>query len=320
MTVADTVAAATGNLSSTLNDYASTHQDGLIALLIFGGLLIAFTGRTILKAIVFLIGFTPATAFLANAGIALVSDSNTNGTTGPVAFAIVSSIAFGILAGVVMLKVLFGIATFVICAGLGAVLVLDIHLFIIQPVTGSNAEVALEVITIFAALISGILSIVYPDMSIILGTAFDGAGLAMFSLANFLGHRPHVFGVNSTDKGSTWWTLCYASATLLLGTFATVIQHRLVTGERLERQMKEDKRRRANDEFSVNGEYQSIPDEETGSNFPEDEPKTPPLLEEEYNHENYGATDNEHVYAVVNNLGAPALPAYAPKDSKTSLS
>lgn len=324
MAVVDSVSDTANSLFSSLNTYAATHHDGIVALLLLTGVTITFTGRKLLKPTVFLLGFIPATLFIAAIGVAFSYDQ-------PIhqpwldALAIAISLLFGVLIGFIMLRLLFRIATFLICAGFGAVLVLVTHLFILQPTTGQNAQFLLYAAVIFAAIVAGLLSVSYPDTGIILGTAFDGAALAVFSLARFLGHRPHVLSeqVNAADV-PPWWAVGYGAATLLLGLFGAITQRQVANADAVVASL--TKQTPSGYGGSEQGSLPFLPGEETHL-LPFEPPRTPPHLRSgipspDRNSE-YGAVDQEDPqYSVVHNLGAgpltPSVDVNTYKNSKDS--
>lgn len=314
MTVVESVSDSANSLLNAIDLYAAGHHDGLVALALFAGVVIAFSGRTLLKPTVFLLGFVPATVTIIALGLALVQDENPEHVSLLEGIAIVVALAAGILVGVIMLRLLFRIATFVLCAGFGAVLVLVFHLFLLDPAVGKNAQFILYAAAIFAALIAGLFSVSYPETGIILGTSFDGAALAVFSLARFLGHRPDVLAESvQAGEDSVWWAIGYGIATLLLGVFGALTQRQVAVADAIIAQNAERKKQPDDDQYDpmVQSPYMGIPGEGHHLMGMAEPPRTPPYMRSSVESpaaSGYGAMDQEDTqYSVVHNLGAAPL-------------
>lgn len=315
MAVVDSVSDSANSLLSAVNDYAASHHDGLIALALFAGVIIAFAGRTLLKPTVFLLGFVPATVTIVALGLALVEDESPEHGSLLEGIVIAVALLAGVLVGVIMLRLLFRIATFLLCAGFGAVLVLVFHLFLLEPVVDKNARFILYATAIFAALMTGLFSVSYPDTGIILGTSFDGAALSVFSLSRFLGHRPNILAesVQGTDI-SMWWAMGYGVATLLLGMFGAVTQRQVAIADAIIAQNAEDKKKPATDhpyDPMAESPYMGMSGEGDHLLPLAEPPRTPPYMRsgvESPATSGYGAVDREDTqYSVVHNLGAAPL-------------
>lgn len=310
MTVVDTVSGTADAFLTTLNTYAGTHHDGIIALLVFTGVIVAFSGRTLLKPTVFLLGFVPATATIAALSLAFIADQKlTSNKSLFEALVVIASILVGVLVGIIMLRLLFRIATFVLCAGFGAVLVLVTHLFLFESTgIGPNALFILYSAVIFAALVAGLFSVSYPETGIILGTSFDGAALSVFSLARFLGHRPHPFSPAPADiPTSAWWSIGYGTATLILGIFGAMTQRQVAIADELI--AKQSETSRVGEQLPT---YMLPSEEDPLIGYPADPPKTPPFMtsgaQSPAGTSGYGAIEHEDsTYSVVHNLGAAPL-------------
>lgn len=247
----DTVAGSAGSLASSVASWSSEHEDGLIALALLCATCVTFAGRTLLRPTVFLLGFIPASVFVCNIGLSLfpgaASDDaaaatsaaaegaaeTAKATPASTAFpgiVIAASVVVGIVAGTIMLRLLFMLATFAITAASGAVLVLIVHVLLLQPDTKSG-EVVLFTVAVAAALVTGMLSLAYPKRMIIFGTAFDGAAIAIFALAHFLGNEPDILGTVTSEK-SVLWSVGYAIASIVLGLYGTYIQIRVARAEK----------------------------------------------------------------------------------------
>lgn len=318
MTVVDSVSGSANSLFSAVNAYAATHHDGLVALALFAGVIVAFSGRTILKPTVFLLGFAPAFIVIAALGLALIAEE-----TPPAAheslfdgIVVVIAIVAGVLVGVIMLRLLFSIATFVLCAGFGAVMVFVLHLFLLEPATGKNGQIVLYIIATFAALLVGLCSVSYPETGIILGTSFDGAALSVYSLARFLGHRPNVFAVDNatavdTAPDSSWWAISYGAATLLLGVFGAMSQRRVAMADAIIARQTDTKNHHAGSGYEEEGRatYRSNPGESDPLLVAEP-PRTPPFMRSSVGSPGsgyVGMEQEENQYSVVRNLGAAPL-------------
>lgn len=306
MAVVDTVQSGLIAGSTSLSEFSRTHHDGIIALSIFAGLLIAFCGRVILRPTVFLLGFAPTFSVFATIGLALVEDTRPQHTPLLEGFVVCLALLLGCIVGLVLVRALFSVATIVICAGLGVVLALDLCLLAMPVRLPPNAQVLRDLTVILAAVLAGTASVKFPETSVIFGTAFDGTAIAVFCLAKFMGHRPLVFasGLLPADAAdvAVWqsWKVFYAGLVLGLGAFAAGMQLRLARAEaRADRQ-------------PVIAGYRPVADIESGvadndANLPSPEPPRTPVSfsNEEDAFANYGAM--EHEYSVVSNLGAPPL-------------
>lgn len=334
MTVIDSVGESANAFYETLQKYADSHHDGLVALSLFAGVIIAFSGRTLLRPTVFLLGFVPATVTIIALGLAFLNDesppSSDDSTSTHVSIfegiVVTVAVVCGVIVGVVMLRLLFRIATFLLCAGFGAVIVFVFHLFLLEPVESPNALFMLYVAAAFAALLAGLFSVSYPDTGIILGTAFDGAALSVFSLSRFLGHRPNF--LSETVKGtdiSMWWAIGYGTATLLLGVFGAMTQRQVAIADEIITQNAERKRNQNGQQLQESYDPMStspygLPPGENEHLLPYAEPpRTPQYMRSgggsPATNSAYGAVDHEDSqYSVVRNLGAaplePAAEAY----------
>lgn len=318
MTVVDSVSTTANAFLTTLQQYVSTHHDGIVALLLFIGVIVAFSGKVLLSPTVFLLGFLPTTVSICALAAAFGQDQQ-DAVPHLIlieAICIIFAILIGILVGVVLLRLLFRIATFLLCAGFGAVLVFVLHLYLLQPAVAPNAQFFLYCAALFAALIAGLFSVSYPETAIILGTAFDGAALAVFSLARFLGQRPNLFSgiVQTPDTASPWWTIAYATATLLLGILGAITQHQVATAVRLMAAQKADGTRPNAKPAGAQSQDASIaPPLPFG--FAEEDPLIPPLrtppsrsgMASPGSTSGYGAVGDDSHYNVMQNLGAAPL-------------
>lgn len=255
MTVVDDVIDALDNVFSTISLYSKSHQDGSTALILLFGVIIVFTGKALLRPTVFLLGFLPTSTVMSSFGIALVADI-TDHASSPNKFVIyvdviiiIISLILGLLVGVVMVRLLLRVTTFVICGASGAVMVALVYLFFIHPPTSRNVLFVWYAVMLLAVIVTALLSVTYPDTAIILGTSFDGAALAVASMARFLGHRPtlfHPFSASPTpssappgsappsiDHADNWWAMSYAVTLLILAAFGSATQYRIVSAERL---------------------------------------------------------------------------------------
>lgn len=314
MTVIESVSDSANSLFNAINQYAEGHHDGLVALALFAGVVIAFSGRTLLKPTVFLLGFVPSTITIIALGLAIVQDENPEHVSVLEGITIALALVAGILVGVIMLRLLFRIATFVLCAGFGAVVVLVFHLFLLEPAVGKNAKFILYATAIFAALIAGLFSVSYPETGIILGTSFDGAALAVFSLARFLGHRPDVLAeAAKSPEDSVWWAVGYGIATLLLGVFGALTQRQVAVADAIIAREAERKKQGNDHEYDpmAQNPYMGIPGEGDHLLGMAEPPRTPPYMRSSVDSpaaSGYGALDNEDTqYSVVHNLGAAPL-------------
>jgi Domain of unknown function (DUF4203) len=222
----NSVADNANDLASTVSSFVDAHQDGIVGLVLLLSVVVTFTGRLMVKPTVFTLGLVPAFLFCASLGYSVFCNSDdakscASGTAVPIVLVILSLI-LGVVAGMVMLRLLFALAIFAMTAASGAVLVAIVHVLMLQP-ESSGVEVVMFSIAIAAALVAGSLSLVYPEVMTIAGTSIDGAATAIFSLAHFLGDEPEVPG--SVGKSSLW-SVVYAVATVLLGTYGMLIQLR----------------------------------------------------------------------------------------------
>lgn len=228
MSVLDDVSATADNFFNTLQTYSVSHRDGIIAVLLLAAAIISFAGRTLLRPTIFLMGFAPTFLTVAAFGVALAEEQASSHTPRYVAIfktvSITIAALFALLIGLLVVGLLFRVATFLLCAAFGAILVVVFNLFLLQPSISPNALLAWYTAMLLAGLLSGINSVYYPITAITLATAFDGAALAIFSLAHFLGHQPNLLNGVPNTTAEKWWSVCYASATVLLGIFGAITQ------------------------------------------------------------------------------------------------
>ncbi|KAI0563283.1 hypothetical protein FGB62_43g18 [Gracilaria domingensis] len=314
MAVVDSVSDSADTLFSNFNEYAASHQDGIVALLLFVGVIVTFAGRVLLTPTVFLLGFIPSSTAITAFAFAFIEDRKPSHPRVLGGVSMVVAAATGTLVGIIMLRLLFRIATFVLCAGFGAVIVLVVHLFLLEPSVGSNALIILYSIVILCALLSGLFSVSYPEPAIILGTSFDGAAVAVFSLARFLGHRPKLLAeVPEGSQIPAVWAIGYASATLLLGIFGAMTQWQVALADRIVAAAAQKANptnaggSKDNDTtgYSLQGDQHQI--------LLSSEPPRTPTYEREPLHSpigtsTYGAVEQEDQYTVLHNIGAGPLP------------
>lgn len=311
MTVVDSVTGTADTLLSNVNSYAANHQDGIVALLLFTGVVIAFAGRTLLRPTVFMLGFIPATTTVITFGIAFAQDQKPDHVSILEGLAIGLGLLSGILVGVIMVRLLFHIATFLLCAGFGVVIVFVIHLFLLKPVVDQSEQYILYFAATFAALLAGFFSVSYSELGIILGTSFDGAALAVFSLARFLGHRPTFLPESVSGKDvSPWWAVGYGTATLLLGLFGTLTQRQVAIADQIIAQDAEN-RKMIRSRHTGSDSVLDPTEVDPLLHLPPDTPATPPYhigADSPAPASGYGTIENDDSqYSVVHNLGAPAL-------------
>lgn len=316
MAIFDTVSSSATSFYDTISEYALSHHDGLVALSLFAGVVVAFSGRTLLRPTVFLLGFIPTTVVVMAVGLAFVHDENPDHTSLLEGLAIAVAVLLGVLVGVVTLRLLFRIATFVLCANFGAVLVFVFHLFLLEPITDQKALFLWIFIAAISALVAGLFSVSYPETGIILGTAFDGSALAVFSLARFLGHRPVIFQAGDVDAAadiSVWWSIAYGVATLLLGVFGALTQRQVAIADEIIANYAKEKRQNPNAPLDpmAHSPYVDFPEEEHQLLALSEPPHTPLHMRSGVGSpgagSGYGAIGDEPMYSVTHNLGAVPL-------------
>jgi len=134
-----TITDAAGALPDVVGSFASTHRDGIEALCIVVGLVVALCGRLILRPVVFLLGFLPTFALFSSIGLSLITDVNPEKLSAYEMVALVSSCVLAILVGWVTLKMLFRVAVFGICSIMGGFMVLILSLYFPPPIS-DNAQ------------------------------------------------------------------------------------------------------------------------------------------------------------------------------------
>jgi hypothetical protein len=230
----NTATGAAGDLATTASEFVDTHEDGIVGLAMLFSAVVTMSGRTVLKPTVFMLGFFPTLCYALTVGRSVLCAQASGGacpTVAPIpALVVVASLILGVVAGVIMLRLLFALATFVITGASGAVVVLIVHVLLMRA-GSSGDEVILFTVAVAAALLAGVLSLAYPETMIIVGTAFDGAAMAIFALAHFLGHEPDVLGTVTRGR-SVLWNVAYATAAIMFGVYGTVIQMRVAASER----------------------------------------------------------------------------------------
>lgn len=279
----DTVTDNAGELASTVTGFVDSHQDGIVALVLLLSVAVTLTGRLMLRPTVFMIGFLPTFFFCASLGYSLFCDPAEAGSCRPgtavPAVLVVVALLLGVVAGIVMLRLLFALAIFAMTAASGVVLVAIVHVLLLQPDSG-GAEVIMFAAAIAAGLLAGLVSLAYPDVMIIVGTSIDGAAIAIFALAHFLGNEPDVLGTVVKGK-SPMWNFAYAVSTVLLGTYGMLIQLRIAAAD------------------------QPPPDRTLA---PQELDETSPIL-------SFGAVNDEYSK---NMLGAPPLQSYPDEEAGQS--
>ena len=316
VSVMGTVQDAAGTLSSVVTNFATTHQDGIDALLIVGGVIVALCGRVILRPVVFLLGFSPTFALFAAIGLSIVTDTLKMTTRTFETIALGGAFILAVIVGMIMLKVLFRVAVFAICASMGGVLVLNLSLYF--P-TQATFELIRDTIAVIVAILTGMLSTYARETAVIFGTSFDGAALATYAVAGFLGHRPILFNIDEAPKQPHAWKVFYATFLMCLALFSVLMQLRLAAAEdsgtraaRLYETLKGENSRR--DMMDIEGGGAG------GQLLDTDPPKSPRFSNEDdsgFGTGGYGTMDNE--YSVVSHLGAPPLgaPVLGAVDSST---
>lgn len=311
MTVFDTVANTASSVFGTISAYADTHHDGLVALSLLAGVVITFSGRILLKPTVFLLGFVPSLITIVALGLAFIQDEKPSHASLLEGVTIVVGIIGGVLVGIIVLRLLFRIAIFLLCAGFGAVLVFILHLFLLAPFGGTDALFVLYSIITLAALISGLFSVSYPETGILLGTSFDGSALAMYSLARFLGHQPTFLKASDSTKISIWWSIGYGVATILLGVFGFISQRQVAAANKIIAVNAERRRQNSNAQIDPMAQYQGFSGE--GDHLlPMIEPPHTPVhmrsgAESPTAGSGYGTIEDDPKYSVAHNLGAGPL-------------
>lgn len=246
MTVVDDVASLADSVFSTITSYAASHEDGMVALLLLAGAIITFAGRTLLEPTVFLLGFVPTCTSITAFGIALVADQDKRVQPTYVSvlqsLVVVFALILGVLVGVVMVRMLCGVFVFLLCAVFGAILIAIVYFLAMQPAISHNGLIVWYAAMALAAIVTALISVKYPKTGVILGTSLDGAALAVFSVAHFLGHQPRILEVPPpegalpqdvvpNDAIDHWWGASYAIFTLLLAMFGVIIQRRVAKAE-----------------------------------------------------------------------------------------
>lgn len=325
----DSVSAYVGTVFSNFNKYLSAHHDGIVAVSLFAGVIMTFTGHTLLNPTVFLLGFLPSFVTIAAFSFAFIDETNPANPNVFQVIAIILAIVVATIVGILVMRLLFRIVIFFICAAFGAVLVLTVNLFLLEPSVGPNALVFLYSFVILAALFAGLFSVSYPETGIILGTSFDGAAVAVFSLARFLGHRPRFLSQIPKDTQiPPVWAIGYAATTLILAAFGAVTQRQLATASKLIR-ASADLSKSPSDNNINSANMDVINEQQNLLPYLIEPPRTPvyeraalppPVLTH-----SYGAADqDDSQYSVIHNLGAEPLPISIDmlnnntKDSKNS--
>lgn len=264
------VAGSVNNLLSSITSYADSHRDGIVALLLMFGLILSFTGKAVIRLTVFLLGFLPAATVMTTFGVALITDL-TSTQSPPSKYAqfgkvivILISLILGFLVGFVMVRLLFRVTTFLICGASGAIVVAIVYLLFLQPSHSRNGMFVWYAFMILAGVIAALLSVSYPDSAVILGTAFDGAAVAVISIAWFLGHRPTVFDPvvatpspipspvpspstplpHSDSSVEELWAMAYAFSIIFLAIFGAITQYRIATANEIVAEYTGQRRRR----------------------------------------------------------------------------
>lgn len=226
---------AAGDLANVVYIFVNNHQEGLIALVLLVASIVTFSGRTLLKPAVFLLGFLPAFFFFASVALdyfcSSVADAACPNIASPLPIgAGLLSFLLGIIAGTLVLRLLFSLATFFICGASGVILVLIVHILLLQPQSNAG-DVFLYAASVASALFMGIMSLTYLDLMIIVGSAIDGAAIAMYALLHFFGAQPDIRGQVSSGEGSVLLTLVYAVGVIAISSYGIFVQLRTAAAD-----------------------------------------------------------------------------------------
>lgn len=143
--------------------FLNTHQGGIVALVLLLAVALTPTGGLILPPTVFILGFVPA--FLCESevlGVLRCEDieerSCSDRSLVPVVL-VVASLALGVIAGVVMLRLLFALTIFTMTAVSGVVLAAIMHMLLQDSGGAEGVMFAIEILIMFAIEIAaGLLS------------------------------------------------------------------------------------------------------------------------------------------------------------------
>lgn len=224
-----------GDLANVVYIFASNHEEGLVAAVLLVATIVTLTGRTLLKPTVFLLGFLPFFSFFASAAFYYFCASTTTATClnfhSPLQIcAALVSFVLGIVAGVLVLQRLFPLATFFLIGVAGVILVLVAHILLLQP-RPNLGDVFFYAVAVAAALIMGIMSLYNLGLMIVIGSAIDGAAIAMYALLHFFGVEPSVLGQVPGAEGSLLWTLVYGVGVIFLSCYGTFVQLRMAAAD-----------------------------------------------------------------------------------------
>lgn len=277
MTVVDNVTSSADSFYTNVTNYAASHSDGIVAILLLCGVVLTFSGRTLLKPTVFLIGSLPTTTTITVFGIALIADHHSSSASSPTStvtkskyttllegLVIVFAITLGLLVGIVMVRLLCRVAIFIMCACCGCILICIVYFMLLQPANSHNTLLVWYAGMLITALITALLSVTYPNKSIIIGTSFDGAAISIYCMSYFLGHSPYLIvtspNFTSTDNLiqhqlsiDSYWAATYAILTIILALFGAVTQQRVALSDHyISLYIKERKQQRNNDNGNDN--------------------------------------------------------------------
>ncbi|KAK1866822.1 hypothetical protein I4F81_009334 [Pyropia yezoensis] len=218
---------ATTAVGAELASLRESHAPALLGWLLLGGVVIAFTGHSLLTPLVFLVGASPAVAFAFYVAGALELDSLADGQAALLFVATVIGIASGLLA----CRLLLPVAAFALAATLGGVAAALLQSVLLYRLLPSRPELLFSVGAAFLALAFGALSLRVPDAMVMASTAGIGSYVSVSAVGVLAGDWPAELSPLSSSAAARELPpvvrLGYAAATLTLTALGTFTQARV---------------------------------------------------------------------------------------------
>jgi len=218
---------ATTAVGAELASLRESHAPALLGWVLLGGVLVAFTGHSLLTPLVFLVGASPAVAFAFYVASALELDSLADGQAALLFVTTVIGIASGLLA----CRLLLPVAAFALAAALGAVAAAVLQSVLLYRLLPSRPELLFSIGAAFLALAFGALSLRVPDAMVMASTAGIGSYIAVSAVGVLAGDWPAELAPLARSAAArvlpAYVRLGYAAAILTLTALGTYTQARV---------------------------------------------------------------------------------------------
>ena len=202
------VANATSTLISDAQKFNANHHGALVALAMAAGIIIAVAGRLLVRPIIFLAGCLPPTAFVTYLLLALFEPELISPEPGREAsldfsslsvvevIAAVCGLACGICISLIMVRLLFSLMVFALGVVYGTLMAAMLETTLFYVLKLSVPDVVFYGIAAVISIGTGVLSLTYVPIVLMLSTGFDGAAITAYFLGQFLGGFPNPLKLN----------------------------------------------------------------------------------------------------------------------------